>query len=406
MSASDAGTARTEDRFIVDALGQEDRRKRSTARPSGSFGNSPTPSIQSMETPQTGSEFKFRDMTGSAPMFGSIPETDRKYSSVPLPSSGFEGPGDERVFQKDGATSDRNSQKSQEEWPSTRREFKDRLGNNGQSTEANQFESSWQSDSFKNRADTIEEDSQKRAILHELQESAPDMVRRYGLNTKNTSLQTLQYELDRYHRESQLRSQVELLEVALSFFCYSVENINSRFLNRVLAIEGWARMTCNNMGKYRGTLRKIAIKYFRRNESNEFIELGMLLLGSLAVYHFQNTHGADLRGSSAGGNGRSSHRSTRKTPSSRRHPRTVQLESDSEVDTKERQDAHDVPDDDEDDASDQLDLSEASSIESEEEDERSASRAGPGHPSEKPHISVQGMVDSLVHSIAPRANRT
>lgn len=386
---SEAGaTVRTEDQFIADALGRGMNMSKGPrdVKTNARRGDSPTPSIQSMaESSAMTGLFGGDGPTGAAGMFGA--SMNKRNAPFGMPNPGV----------RPGATSFSNHGSDTENDESSLPGQNEGNGMNERSNipngadtsrgfggEANQYTTSWESDKYESKTDKIREDSQKRAIFHELQSADPEIISRYGLSVQNTSLQTLQYELDRYHSESQLRSQIELLEVGLSFFCYSIEMINSKFLNRVLAIDGWARATSTNMGKFRGTLRKIAIKYFRRNESNEFVELGMLLLGSLAVYHFQNTHGHGLGGMfSRSRRSKRPHRSRASRPAS-------------------------VSSDDED---DQIDLSEASSDSSDgegeeelAEDDTAAPEQSSAQPSASPKLSAQGMVKSFVNAISPGAS--
>ena len=392
---SEAGaTVRTEDRFIADALGRGTKTFENTrdGKTNARHGDSPTPSIQSMANSSA-----MADLFGAAGpaegmgTFGG--PTAKRSTQFGMPNTGAH-PG-APSFSNHGSDTESDGVNVPPHNQGDAMHERPNINNVTDTSRVhdshpNQHTNSWNSDTYESKTDKIREDSQKRAIFHELQSVDPEIISRYGLSVQNTSLQTLQYELDRYHSESQLRSQIELLEVGLSFFCYSIEMINTKFLNRVLAIEGWARATSTNMGKFRGTLRKIAIKYFRRNESNEFVELGMLLLGSLAVYHFQNTHGHGLRGMFSRSS--KSTRAKRRTSSRRR----------------ENYGPSNVPSDDED---DQIDLSEASSESSDDDGEEELaqdndepSNPSSTQPSTSPGISAQGMMKSFVNAISPGAS--
>ena len=383
-------TVRTEDQFITDALGRGTKTFENTqdGRTNARRGDSPTPSIQSMaESSAMADLFGAAGPTAAAETFSGqtmkfgMPNTGARPGAHSFSNHGSD-------TESDGVNVPQHNQgDAMHERPNTTNVTDTSRVHAGH---PNQHTNSWNSDTYESKTDKIREDSQKRAIFHELQSVDPEIISRYGLSVQHTSLQTLQYELDRYHSESQLRSQIELLEVGLSFFCYSIEMINTKFLNRVLAIEGWARATSTNMGKFRSTLRKIAIKYFRRNESNEFVELGMLLLGSLAVYHFQNTHGHGLRGMFS--------RSSRSTRAKRRTSSR----------RAENNGPSNAPSDDED---DQIDLSEASSESSDDEGEEELAQDNDGpsnpsstQPSTSPGISAQGMMKSFVNAISPGAS--
>lgn len=148
--------------------------------------------------------------------------------------------------------------------------------------------SAWDRDSFSYN-DASDRDARKRTIMRELQECAPDVVRRYGLSVNTSSLQNLQYELEQFRTKQQLDTQVKFLELGLMALCHGIEFLNKRALQGFLALDGWGDNTRKSLGQFRSCLRRIAIRYFTtRSETSEIMELGMLLLGHMAWYHFQN----------------------------------------------------------------------------------------------------------------------
>lgn len=150
--------------------------------------------------------------------------------------------------------------------------------------------SAWHRDAFSGMSQTDARDTRKRTIIRELEECAPDIVEKYGLSVNDTSLQTLQYELEQFHTKQQLDTQVKFLELGLMAVCYGIEFVNRRVLQSFLALDGWGDNTSKSLGQFRSCLRRIAIRFFStRRERSEIMELGMLLLGHMAWYHFQNT---------------------------------------------------------------------------------------------------------------------
>ena len=155
-------------------------------------------------------------------------------------------------------------------------------------TQGASMPSAWERDTL-NYGSSSNENIQKRTILRELQECAPEVVRRYGLSVNTSTLQTLQYELEQFHTKQQLDTQVKFLELGLMALCYGIEFVNKRALQGFLALDGWGDNTSKSLGQFRSCLRRIAIRYFTtRRETSEIMELGMLLLGHMAWYHFQN----------------------------------------------------------------------------------------------------------------------
>lgn len=149
--------------------------------------------------------------------------------------------------------------------------------------------SAWDQDAYLNTSLT-DDSMRKRTILRELEECAPDIVQRYGLSVNDSSLTTLQYELDQFHTKQQLDTQVKFLELGLMSMCYGIEFVNRKVLQGFLSLDGWGDNTSKSLGQFRSCLRRIAIRYFTtRRERSEIMELGMLILGHMAWYHFQNT---------------------------------------------------------------------------------------------------------------------
>lgn len=147
----------------------------------------------------------------------------------------------------------------------------------------------WNGDTFAHMSN-MDSDTRKRTIMRELEECAPEIVRKYGLTVTSSTLQTLEYELEQFHTKQQLNTQVKFLELGLMAVCYGIEFLNRRVLQGFLALNGWGDNTSKSLGQFRSCLRRIAIRYFTtRRKRSEIMELGMLLLGHMAWYHFQNS---------------------------------------------------------------------------------------------------------------------
>jgi hypothetical protein len=66
-----------------------------------------------------------------------------------------------------------------------------------------------------------------------------------------------------------------------------IEMGNARF-GPWLELQGWSKTATRDMSKYDGPLTRIYQRIWRHGSINPFVELGMLVGGSMIMYHAQN----------------------------------------------------------------------------------------------------------------------
>ena len=73
----------------------------------------------------------------------------------------------------------------------------------------------------------------------------------------------------------------------IKFGMSGAEGLNEYF-GPYLKLRGWSKGATSDMSRYNGALEKIYKRYWRHGSVNPFMELGMLIVGSAVIYHWQD----------------------------------------------------------------------------------------------------------------------
>ena len=106
--------------------------------------------------------------------------------------------------------------------------------------------------------------------------------RRYG----EMHIRDLQFIYNRNKNDQNTKSTVRFMKDIIKLGLTGVEGANEYF-GPFVNLRGWARHATRDMSRYDACLEKIYKRYWRRGSVNPFMDLGLLIVGSAVVYHFQ-----------------------------------------------------------------------------------------------------------------------
>ena len=104
---------------------------------------------------------------------------------------------------------------------------------------------------------------------------------------QNMDIRDLQFLYTRTKTDSDTKSTVAFMKDIIKFGMSGVEGLNE-WMGPYLRLRGWARHATQDMSRYDSALEKIYKRYWRHGSVNPFMELGMLIVGSAVIYHWQN----------------------------------------------------------------------------------------------------------------------
>jgi hypothetical protein len=136
-----------------------------------------------------------------------------------------------------------------------------------------------------------EEDREKQEFLNELKKYRGLTTREFSLQD---SLTDIQFEHDRLKAPENAANVVRIMGIVLQVIVYAVQWGNNKFGPLLKLDNGensWAMQTGESIGnhEYDGVLEKLYRKHWRKGSMSPEAELGMMLIGSAGVFHFQ-TH--------------------------------------------------------------------------------------------------------------------
>ncbi len=216
-----------------------------------------------------------------------------RYSRKEVAESEYhaEGEGDEEVEEEDKADDDVESLKS------------DQDHNNDYNTQTlTTFEAE---KSQVQHAVKAEEDREKLEFLNELKKYRGQTTREFSLQD---SLTDIQFEYDRLKAPENAANVVRIMGIVLQVIVYAVQWGNNKFGPLLKLDNGetsWAMQTGESISnhEYDSVLEKLYRKHWRKGSMSPEAELGMMLIGSAGVFHFQTHVNEKLskKGSGSGG---------------------------------------------------------------------------------------------------------
>lgn len=111
------------------------------------------------------------------------------------------------------------------------------------------------------------------------------LTREYSTTDK---LEDIKYETQRLRQNLDTANSVALMADGLKLGISGVEMANSKF-GPFLNLTGWSDATTSDMTRYHHVLERIYRRYWTQGMNlNPMVELGLLLSGSMMMYHFQS----------------------------------------------------------------------------------------------------------------------
>jgi len=128
---------------------------------------------------------------------------------------------------------------------------------------------------------------EKQGYLIELRRMQARGVELSKQFTEEDSLAELEFEVAKQNASVSTENSVSFMRDMLRLVITGLEIGNSK-LGPFLSMEGWAEATTQDMHRYDNALERIHRRYFRKQQMSPIMEMGWLLLGSLAMWHFKS----------------------------------------------------------------------------------------------------------------------
>jgi hypothetical protein len=127
---------------------------------------------------------------------------------------------------------------------------------------------------------------EKQGYLIELQELQSKGVKLSRGFTMKDSLTELEFEVQRQNSNLSTWSTVANMKDVLKIVFNGLEMCNAKF-GPFLCLDGWAETITGDMKRFDSALEKLYKRYWRKQQMSPVWELGMIVLGSLAMHHFK-----------------------------------------------------------------------------------------------------------------------
>jgi hypothetical protein len=138
-----------------------------------------------------------------------------------------------------------------------------------------------------NSREEEDERLEKQGFLIELRRMEARGVSLSRTFTEDDSLAELEFEVAKQNAAISAESSVNFMRETLKIIVNGVEIGNKR-LGPFLSIDGWAESATKDMHKYDHALERIYKRYFRKHQMSPIMEMGWLLVGSMAMWHFKS----------------------------------------------------------------------------------------------------------------------
>ena len=100
-------------------------------------------------------------------------------------------------------------------------------------------------------------------------------------------LEDIKYEFERQKMNLDCINGVALMSDGLKLGLSGIEMANNK-LGPFLSLHGWSESITNDMSRYNHVLERIYRRYWRQGSLNPLVELGLIIVGSMMMFHFQN----------------------------------------------------------------------------------------------------------------------
>ena len=127
---------------------------------------------------------------------------------------------------------------------------------------------------------------EKQGYLIELQALQAKGVKLTRDFSMKDSLTELEFEVQKQNSAVNAAAAVSNMKDMMRLAFNGMEMANAR-LGPFLCIDGWAESLTSDMKRFDCALEKLYKRYWRRQSMSPIMELGMIILGSLAMHHFK-----------------------------------------------------------------------------------------------------------------------
>ena len=128
---------------------------------------------------------------------------------------------------------------------------------------------------------------EKQGYLIELQALQSKGVRLSREFSMKDTLTELEFEVQKQNSNLSACAAVANMKDMMRIGFNGIEMANARF-GPFLCMEGWAESLTSDMKRFDSCLEKLYKRYWRKQSMSPVMELGMIILGSLAMHHFKS----------------------------------------------------------------------------------------------------------------------
>jgi len=128
---------------------------------------------------------------------------------------------------------------------------------------------------------------EKQGYLIELQALSSKGVRLSREFSMKDTLTELEFEVQKQNSNLNAAAAVSNMKDMMRIGFNGLEMANARF-GPFLCMDGWAQSLTSDMKRFDNALEKLYKRYWRKQSMSPIMELGMIILGSLAMHHFKS----------------------------------------------------------------------------------------------------------------------
>ena len=141
-------------------------------------------------------------------------------------------------------------------------------------------------DSSERRFSQRRSSQEKHALLLELrrlEQGGSKLSRSFGMAD---SIESMEYEVERHRIQADTDTSVAFMKDAIKLGLSGLEIVNQK-LGPFLMLDGWSDTVTGDMNRFDPSLKRIYKRLFRRGAPNPFVELAMIIFGSMVLHHFK-----------------------------------------------------------------------------------------------------------------------
>lgn len=130
---------------------------------------------------------------------------------------------------------------------------------------------------------------EKRKYLLDLEKLRLQGVRLTKDYSMNDSIVDIRFEYDSHRSNYDIVDSINFMKDILGFSFTLVESLNQR-LGPFLQLNGWSSYMKKNMTRFDRLLERAYHRFWRQGQPSPFMEFGMLVFGSMIMWHLQNKY--------------------------------------------------------------------------------------------------------------------